>query len=135
MDSNCGTGIEDVMLEAIRNRLAEGGKLDNIKCELRAKVLEDIRDGDQESINKSSTVGRNSPTFIANQIVMEYLGWIGFQYTKEVFAAESGSSVGEKPQDYLGHDGKHQGEGCGDKKTESYPLLLDLVAKLIKDQK
>lgn len=85
-----GNGLESLLMQTIRNRLTESGDLNKIKSELRAMVLNDVRDGDKSPMNPLDANNSKSLTQIANHLVMEYLEWIGFQYTKEMFATESG---------------------------------------------
>lgn len=121
-DTNAAGDEGNALLEAIRQRLNESGQLSKIGCELRATILKDIRDGDKSPLNKSSSKSTSSPTQTANHLIMEYLDWMGYQYTKNMLATESGCG------NALSLDSL---EGKIDGSDKEMPLLLTMTAKLM----
>lgn len=124
MESLAGNDVEALLLTTVRDRLAESGELNKIKSELRAMVLKDIRDGDKSSLNSASPNDPTTPTQIANHLVKEYIQWMGFQFSAEMFAIESGCKD-KKPAD-LTLTTMENADG-------ELPLLLNLVMKNLKN--
>lgn len=118
-----------MLLEVIRNRLAESGELNKVKSELRAMVLNDVREGDKSPMNSRGSKDSTSPTQIANHLILEYLEWIGFQYSTEILATESGCS-NVSSRDFVESNVEVKKE-IFDKEL---PLLLSLVNDLMKIQ-
>lgn len=118
-----------MLLEVIRNRLDESGDLKKVKSELRAMILKSVRDGDKSSLNSQGSEDSTSPTQIANHLVMEYLQWIGFQYSMDIFATESGCS---QLSSRCFVESKLENKESFDKEL---PLLLSLTMDLIKTRK
>lgn len=118
-----------MLLEVIRNRLAESGELNKVKSQLRAMVLNDVREDDKSPMNSQGSKDSTSPTQIANHLILEYLEWIGFQYSTEILATESGLS-NVSSRDFV--------ESNIEVKKETFdkelPLLLNLVNDLMKIQ-
>lgn len=121
--SRVGDDVEALLLTTMRDRLAESGGLNKIKSELRAMVLNDIRGGDNSSLNSATTNNPTTPTQIANHLVKEYIQWMGFQFSAEMFATESGCKD-ETPADLKTTMKDADGE---------LPLLLNSVMKNMKD--
>jgi LisH len=123
-DSN---GIEALLVDTIRKRLTENGEMNKIESEVRAMVLNDIRSGDKSPLIVSTSKNAKSPTQIANHLVLEYLEWMNFQYTKEMFAKES--DVGNaSSRNFLDSQ-------IGDSKADfdkDLPLLMTLAMKITK---
>lgn len=113
-----------MLSEIIRNRLSESGDLNKVKSELRAMVLNTVRGGDKSPMNSLESKEEASPTEIANHLVLQYLQWIGFQFTTEVFLTESGSRSAS-PQNVLEPIAK---EGF----DKDLPLLVSLAMDLLK---
>lgn len=82
--------MENILLDTVREKLTESGKLNKIKCELRAMVINMIRDDDKTPMNSPALQNIESPTQLLNQLILEYLKWIGFRYTIDMFVTESG---------------------------------------------
>lgn len=122
-------GIEDSLLKALRNRLADQGFLERMRSEMRAAILNDVRDGKKSPINALKSKGSNSPTQLVNNLVLEYLQWMGFQYSGEMLATESGAGVPSRG--LLEAKLKLKENVVGDKEL---PLLLSLVMKAMKDE-
>lgn len=117
-------GTEALFLECFRKRLNEKGDLDKIRSEIRAKILNDVRDGNQAPMNSLKSRGQKSPTQIASHLVLEYLEWMGFQFSKEMLATESGIKTASR--DFI--ESKLDLNG-GDKEL---PSLLNMIGKSLK---
>lgn len=117
-------------LEIIRSRLVESGGLNKVKSELRAMVLNDVRDGDKSQLNSLGSKDSTSPTQIANHLVLEYLEWIGFQYSKDIFMTESGCKHLE-PREFVESNTKVKNEAV----DKELPLLLSMTMNLMNEPK
>lgn len=128
MDQNRdGNEMKTLLMQTIRNRLYERGDLNKIKSELREMVFNYVRDGDKSPMNSLDANNSKSPTQIANHLVMDYLEWIGFQYTKEMFATESGVLQNASSLRSI-----EDSEDVGFDKE--LPLLLNMTLQFMKDQ-
>lgn len=94
---------------------------------MRAKILSDVRDGNQAPMNSLKSNDTKSPTQIANNLVLEYLEWMNFQYAKDMLATESG--IKSSSRDYVESKLDLSGDNSCDKEL---PLLLNLVGKAMK---
>lgn len=118
MDKNRdGNELEALMLVNTRHRLNQNGYLNKIKSELRGMLLNDLGGG-VNSMNQPSSNDPESPTQLVNTLIMEYLDWMGFQYSKDVFVTESGAAASK---------GRESG-------VKELPMLLNLAAKLMKEE-
>lgn len=127
MDQNRNrNGVEAQLQQVVRNRLESSGELAKLKSEMRSMVLNDIRNGDTSPLNSVVVKEPKSPTQVANHLVMEYLQWIGFQYTSEMFATESGCDH-SSPRDYV----MARAEAAKEFDKE-LPLMLSMAMKLMK---
>lgn len=122
-----GDGCDDPMLKVLRQQLNESGRLSKIKCELRDVILKKIREGDKSPLSDSGPRSASSPTQAATHLVMEYLDYMGFQYTKEMLATESG--CGSAPS--FDFSETKIGNEAG---VKELPLLLSMTIKLMSDK-
>lgn len=125
-----GDDMEKRLLNSIQRRFKDSGIFQQIKCQLRAKVLEDIRCADTSTVmnNKGKVQGdATCPIEVACSLINEFLEWMGFQYTKEMFATESGVScsndlfkmkVSERYQNF--------------QVDEELPSIINIISNLIK---
>lgn len=122
-----GNDIQTLFLDTIRNRLESSGELNKIKSEMRSMVFNDVQDGSKLPLNSPQSNGSKSPTQVVNHLVMEYLEWIGFQYTAELFAKESGSQKGSS---------REQAEAKLIVKNldKELPMLLSMTMEMMKKQ-
>lgn len=127
MESGDGSEMKARLLETVYKRLAENGGLDKIKCELRAMVINDVREGDKSPMNSSSTKVKKSPTDIANHLILEYLEWIGFQYSLDMFSTESGCTSMRAREHVESKIEAKKGYFDND-----MPLLMSLTVNLLK---
>lgn len=125
MDKNCDSNeIEALLMDTIRKRMVEDGKIGKIESEVRAMVLNEIRSDDKSPLISLSSKNDKSPTQIANHLVLEYLEWMNFQYTKETLQKESG--IGNFPsRDFLDSQ-------VGENFDKDLPLLMTLAMKMTK---
>lgn len=123
-----GNEMEARLLETIRARLVENGSLNQIKSELRAIVINDVREGDKSPLNSLDGGDGKSPTQIANHLILEYLEWVGLQYTMNMFSTESGCTT-VKARDYVESKAGIK-DGQFDKEL---PVLMTLAINLIKN--
>lgn len=118
--------IHASLSEHIRDKIKENGKIAKIESEVHAMVLDEIRGGDKSAIN-STTKNENSPTQFANHLILEYLEWMNFQYTKDLFKKESGVGVGPSRSILESQVDKKKNEFDGE-----LPILMTLALKLVK---
>lgn len=118
--------VEALLKQTIRSRLEASGELNKIKSEMRAMVLNDIRNGDKAPMSSCPTKDAQSPTQVANHLVKEYLEWIGFQYTSDMFVTESGCDSEGKSRDYV--EAKTNVKDF----DKELPLLITVAMKLMK---
>lgn len=88
--------VENQLLNSIKVRFKDSGIFQQIKCELRTKVLEDIRcDDASTALNNKNQVHGNvtCPIEVSLSLINEFLEWMGFQYTKDMLATESGLTI------------------------------------------
>lgn len=91
MEKDCdGNEIEALILDTLRKQMIDSGKMKKIESEVRTMVLNEIRGGDKSPLSLLPGKNENSPTQIVNNLILEYLEWMNFQYTKETFVKESG---------------------------------------------
>lgn len=118
--------VEALLMQHIRSRLEASGELSKIRSEVRAMVHNDIRNGDKTPLNSSPAKDDESPTQVANHLVKEYLEWIGFQYTSDMFVTESGCDSEGKSRDYV--EAKTNVKDF----DKELPLLMTMAMKLMK---
>lgn len=119
--------VEALLMQTIRSRLESSGQLNKIKSEMRAMVLADIRNDDKSPMTSRPTKDddkSSTPTQVANHLVKEYLEWVGFQYTSDMFATESGCEGDSR--DYV--EAKTNIGDC----DKELPLLMTMAMKLMK---
>lgn len=124
--NNERNGIEAVFKEIISNRMEKSGKMNKIESDVRAMVLNEIRDGDPSPISMAKS--EKTVTKFANHLVLEYLEWMNFQYTKDLFGKESGTEISPSSRSIV--------EAQVDQKQSDFdqelPVLMTLAIKLMK---
>lgn len=70
---------------AVRESLKTDGNLDRIKAEMRTEVIKLLDYSSKE--NKSNTVKPSHDIVFLNELVREYLDWMGYKYSATVFIA------------------------------------------------
>lgn len=70
---------------AVRESLKADGNLDRIKAEMRTEVIKLLDCSSKE--NKSKTVKPSHDIIFLNELIREYLDWMGYKYSSTVFIA------------------------------------------------
>ena len=126
MEKDCdGNKVEALLHEAIRENMKKSGEMNKIESEVRAMVLNEIRSGDKSSMN-SMPRNEKSPTRIANLLILEYLEWMNFQYTKELFEKECGDEGGLSRSSVESHIDENKSNFDKD-----MPILMSIAIKLM----
>ncbi|XP_015109338.1 lisH domain-containing protein FOPNL [Diachasma alloeum] len=112
---------EKDLVNAVRDSLEAGGELGRIKAEMRSEVMK-LLDGSAAS-NRGKRPESPRDVVILNELIREYLDWIGYKYTLNVLISEC--EFGKQPLDrtFLAQD-------LGVKETDNtkkLPLLFSLV--------
>lgn len=78
--------------ESVKRTLEANGELNKIRAHLRLEVLNIFR---EPSSLPMTNFGENKRTHfdLVNELVLEYLQWLSFNYSAEVFACESGQKA------------------------------------------
>ncbi|EEB16615.1 conserved hypothetical protein [Pediculus humanus corporis] len=76
---------ENDLILAIEETLESDGTLGKFKAKMRTKLMEILRNQDNNSKPKLS-----KELVILNELIREYLNWSGYQYAKSVFIQECG---------------------------------------------
>ncbi|KAH0947200.1 hypothetical protein HN011_004480 [Eciton burchellii] len=112
---------EKDLINAVRESLKADGNLDRIKAEMRTEVIKLLDYSSKE--NKSKTVKSSHEIIFLNELVREYLDWMGYKYSSTVFIAEC-----DLPKYPLDRMLLTQGLGVKDnEKSRNLPLLCSLV--------
>ncbi|XP_076243364.1 centrosomal protein 20 [Calliopsis andreniformis] len=77
---------EKDLINAVRDSLKVDGKLGFIKAEMRAeviKLLDSSNKGDKGKIPKQT-----QDIMLLNELIREYLDWMGYKYSSTVFISE-----------------------------------------------
>ncbi|XP_011865357.1 PREDICTED: lisH domain-containing protein FOPNL [Vollenhovia emeryi] len=112
---------EKDLVNAVRESLKADGNLDRMKAEMRTEVMKLLDCSGKES--KSRTVKAPHDIVFVNELVREYLDWMGYKYSSTVFIAEC-----DLPKHCLDRKLLAQGLGVKDnEKSRDLPLLCGLV--------
>ncbi|XP_018404322.1 PREDICTED: lisH domain-containing protein FOPNL [Cyphomyrmex costatus] len=112
---------EKDLINAVRESLKADGNLDRIKAEMRTEVIKLLDCSSKE--NKSNIVKPSHDIVFLNELVREYLDWMGYKYSSTVFIAEC-----DLPKHCLDRKLLVQGLGVKDgEKSKNLPLLCGLI--------
>ncbi|XP_020290565.1 lisH domain-containing protein FOPNL [Pseudomyrmex gracilis] len=112
---------EKDLVNAVRESLKADGDLDRIKAEMRTEVIKLLDGSSKES--KLKTVNPSHDIVFLNELIREYLDWMGYKYSSTVFTAEC-----DLPKHPLDRTLLAQGLGVRDnEKSKTLPLLCSLV--------
>ncbi|XP_012539322.1 centrosomal protein 20 isoform X1 [Monomorium pharaonis] len=112
---------EKDLVNAVRESLKADGNLDRIKAEMCTEVIKLLDCSNKE--NKSETVKPSHDIVFLNELVREYLDWMGYKYSSTVFITEC-----DLPKHCLDRKLLAQGLGVKDsEKSKNLPLLCGLV--------
>ncbi|KAL0129581.1 hypothetical protein PUN28_001686 [Cardiocondyla obscurior] len=112
---------EEDLVNAVRESLKADGNLDRIKAEMRTEVIKLLDYSGKE--NKSKTIKASHDIIFLNELIREYLDWMGYKYSSTVFIAEC-----DLPKHCLDRKLLAQGLGVKDcERSKNLPLLCNLV--------
>ncbi|XP_015172152.1 PREDICTED: lisH domain-containing protein FOPNL-like [Polistes dominula] len=77
---------EKDLVNAVRESLEASGELGRIRAEMRTEVFKLLDNSNSESKLQNSK--QSSDIVIFNELVREYLDWMGFKYSSTVFVSE-----------------------------------------------
>ncbi|XP_014217792.1 lisH domain-containing protein FOPNL [Copidosoma floridanum] len=113
------TGKE--LIDAVRNSLEADGELSRMKAEMRTKVMK-LLEGSHKS-SRSSQPKSPHEVLILNELIREYLDWMGYKYTSSILVSESDLSKQPLDRTFITKElGAVETE-----KTKELPLLFCLV--------
>ncbi|XP_066591044.1 centrosomal protein 20 [Prorops nasuta] len=78
---------EKDLINAVRESLKSDGQLGRMKAEMCTEVIK-LLDNSNKG-NKSKTPRMPTDMLFTNELIREYLDWIGYKYSSTVFEAES----------------------------------------------
>lgn len=70
---------------AVRTSLENDGELSQIKAEMRTKVMKLLEGSNKSGISKQPKSPRE--VLIVNELIREYLDWMGYKYTSTVLVS------------------------------------------------
>ncbi|XP_050465053.1 centrosomal protein 20 isoform X1 [Cataglyphis hispanica] len=107
-------------LTTVRESLKADGDLDRMKAEMRTEVIKLL---DCSSKENKKIVKPSHDIILLNELVREYLDWMGYKYSSTVFIAEC-----DLPKHSLDRTLLAQSLGVKDnEKSRNLPLLCGLV--------
>ncbi|XP_012250834.2 centrosomal protein 20 [Athalia rosae] len=112
---------EKDLMNAVRDSLEADGQLGRIKAEMRTEVMKLLEGGGKHK--KSNRLSPPHDVLVLNELIREYLDWIGYKYTSTVLIAECELSKQPMERTFLAQD-------LGVKETDkskSLPLLFSLI--------
>lgn len=110
---------EKDLINAVRESLKADGDLDRIKAEMRTEVIKLLDCSNKEN----KTIKPSHEIIFLNELVREYLDWMGYKYSSTVFIAEC-----DLPKHPLDRMLLTQSLGVKDsEKSRNLPLLCSLV--------
>ncbi|XP_076162794.1 centrosomal protein 20 [Ptiloglossa arizonensis] len=112
---------EKDLINAVRDSLKVDGELGRIKAAMCSKVIKLL-----DSSNKDSKVKFPKPSqdiILINELIREYLDWMGYKYSSTVFAAECNLSK-PPPSKFLLAQSLRVKENDG---TKNLALLCSIV--------
>lgn len=123
---------QEDLFEAVHEALKEKGVLDKLSCQVRAQVLQIFKDHlvikDKTTVTQAS--GPESPNFVINELIKEYLDFNGYKNTSDVLSVESGQPLKRANRNDLEavlnvHSGPN---------AKQVPLLYSIVSNLRRQQ-
>lgn len=118
---------EQMFVQSVHDTLEQTGALAALRASMRATIMSVIRNGDCSSINRVSSVYRTPAIDLVHALIADYLQWIGFHYTAEMFATESGSPPAAASATGSGGDG---GDGGGGGTAGNARQRMDLAGRV-----
>ncbi|XP_011501936.1 PREDICTED: lisH domain-containing protein FOPNL [Ceratosolen solmsi marchali] len=109
---------------AVRTSLDADGELSQIKAAMRTKVMK-LLEGSHRS-SRSKCLKSPREVLIINELIREYLDWMGYKYTSTVLISECELSKQPLDRTFINKDlGTVETE-----KTKDVPLLFCLIETL-----
>ncbi|KAJ8667353.1 hypothetical protein QAD02_009015 [Eretmocerus hayati] len=109
------------LIDAVRFSLEADGELSQMKAEMRTKIMK-LLEGTQKS-SKSNQPKSPQEVLILNEMIREYLDWMGYKYTSTVLVSECDLSKQPLDRSLIAKDlGTTETD-----KTKELPLLFCLV--------
>lgn len=116
---------EKDLVNAVRESLKADGDLDRIKAEMRTEVMKLLDCSSNDT--KSKAVKPSHDIMFLNELVREYLDWMGYKYSSTVFTAEC-----DIPKHPLDRTLLAQSLGVKDsERSKNLPLLCSLIQTFI----
>ncbi|XP_043279741.1 centrosomal protein 20 [Venturia canescens] len=113
---------EKDLMNAVRDSLESDGVLGRLKAEMRTEVMR-LLGGPSNKPNRITKIESPPNVILMNELVREYLDWIGYKYTSSVLIAECKLSKQPLDRSFLLRD-----LGVRDSATtKNLPLLYSLV--------
>lgn len=135
--------LSEVELQrAIKSMLIKRNEFTKIRAELRCKIIEILRENEQDSLNvavhSNDPHSNTKPQTILNKLILQYFSWFGFNYAAEVFSVESGINHTEIDcSDIVAQfnlSNRKTGNEKNDDKDKDLPILLQLIIKMMIDE-
>lgn len=125
---------------AIKSILLKRNEFNKIRAEIRSKVIEILRENDEDSLHTAIPINdQNSnkkPQSILNKLILQYFSWFGYKYAAEVFSVESG--INQTEIDCFDIISQFNLDKGGDDEKISMrtdlPILLSLIIKKMIDE-
>ena len=123
MQSQIASNLQDIqsfqLYQALRNILSKRNHLNEMRAKLRADIVKIIQEFNPDEENTRKT-DKNKAQDWLNKLVVEYLDWCGFCYSKDVFLLESGT--------------QDDGIGLGFAQSDAVPTLVNIVIRTINER-
>ncbi|KAG7209617.1 hypothetical protein KM043_011270 [Ampulex compressa] len=111
---------EKDLINAVRESLKADGELARIKAEMRTEVIKLLDNSGKERMNVSKP---SHDIVLLNELIREYLDWMGYKYSSTVFIAESDLHRQSLDRTLLAQSlGVQENE-----KSKSLPLLCSII--------
>lgn len=116
--------------------LEENGALSKLRADLRFKVLDIVRGGDKSPMIKPPESQRsNLAVNSINKMILEYFQWNSYNYTKDMFALETGSQFDAMDRTLLEKQlGLDDSGGASSQSIREFPLLLHVAMNMLADK-
>ncbi|KAG5684578.1 hypothetical protein PVAND_013803 [Polypedilum vanderplanki] len=128
---NNGSGdmadLKDILYRVMKEKLLSSNVLNDMAAKLRHEIHNVIlnRVGNDMTVSINGTKG---PTGLLNKLIQEYLDWMCYRYTSEMFNTET---VSESTSRENLEAQFHKPENF----DEEIPILLDIVMKYMRNEK
>ncbi|XP_076756820.1 centrosomal protein 20 isoform X1 [Xylocopa sonorina] len=117
---------EKDLISAVRDSLKAGGELGRIKAEMRTEVIKLL-----DNSNKGSKIKFPKPSLdiiFLNELIREYLDWMGYMYSSTVFVSEMSVSECDLSKQPLDRSLLLQNLGLKENdNSRNLPLLCNIV--------